>query len=183
MLSELEFARVLDIIAQGRHAERNRMALMLSFLGGLRACEIAALTVGTVIGARGDPKDQIHLLPRMTKGNRGRTIVVSGRLREEIANYVASLRDRRPENPFLRSQKSGRGFSPNTLVQLFGRIYSKAGIEASSHSGRRSFISTLAAKGVSVRVLQTLAGHASIATTQRYIDVNDHMLRSAVEML
>ncbi|MDI1344853.1 MAG: site-specific integrase [Pseudolabrys sp.] len=53
---------------------------------------------------------------------------------------------------------------------------------ASSHSGRRTFISNLASKSVSVRVLAVLAGHASISTTQRYIDVNDTQLRNAVEL-
>ncbi|MDP4300215.1 tyrosine-type recombinase/integrase, partial [Leptothrix discophora] len=53
---------------------------------------------------------------------------------------------------------------------------------ATSHSGRRTFITNLAAQGVSVRVLAALAGHRSIQTTQRYIDVNDNMLRRAVEL-
>ena len=41
----------------------------------------------------------------------------------------------------------------------------------------------LAAKGVSVRVLAEMAGHASIQTTQRYIDVNDDMMRNACELI
>lgn len=54
---------------------------------------------------------------------------------------------------------------------------------ASSHSGRRSFITNLAAKGVGVRVLMALAGHRNISTTQAYIDVNDELQRAAVELL
>ena len=69
------------------------------------------------------------------------------------------------------------------MCHLFREIYKEAGIRgASSHSGRRTFITNLAAKGISVRVLAALAGHASISTTQRYIDVNDHQLRAAVEL-
>ena len=61
-------------------------------------------------------------------------------------------------------------------------IYRRAGIEgATSHSGRRSFITTLASKGIGVRVLASLAGRRSVATTQAYIDVNDEMKRAAVE--
>jgi integrase/recombinase XerD len=48
---------------------------------------------------------------------------------------------------------------------------------------RRSFITNLASKGIGVRVLAALAGHRSIAVTQRYIDVNDDMLRNSVEMV
>ena len=54
---------------------------------------------------------------------------------------------------------------------------------ASSHSGRRGFITNLADKGIHVRVLMALAGHQSIATTQRYIDLNPKMIRTAVEMI
>jgi integrase/recombinase XerD len=56
-------------------------------------------------------------------------------------------------------------------------------VGASSHSGRRTFITTLANKGVGVRVLAVLAGHSSITTTQAYIDVNDEIKRSAVELI
>jgi integrase/recombinase XerD len=70
------------------------------------------------------------------------------------------------------------------MCQHFFWLYKKAGIAgASSHSGRRQFISTLANKGISVRILASLAGHKSIAVTQKYIDVNDDMKRAAVELI
>ena len=49
--------------------------------------------------------------------------------------------------------------------------------------GVLSFITTLASKGIGVRVLMHLAGHRSISTTQAYIDVNDDMKRRAVELV
>jgi len=52
----------------------------------------------------------------------------------------------------------------------------------SSHSGRRKFITNLANKGISVRLLASLAGHRNISTTQCYIDVNDDMKCKAVEL-
>ena len=54
---------------------------------------------------------------------------------------------------------------------------------ASSHSGRRGFLTNLAEKGVSVRVMMALAGHANMATTQRYIDLRPGVLRNAVELV
>ena len=63
-------------------------------------------------------------------------------------------------------------------------LYKRAGVDGgSSHSGRRTFITTLANKGVSVRLLASLVRHQSISTTQRYIDVNDEMKRNAVELV
>ena len=84
---------------------------------------------------------------------------------------------------FFYTQKR-TGFTANTLAQHFFWLYKKAGLNgASSHSGRRTFITTLAAKGVSVRVLAALAGHVRIYNTQSYIDVNDDMKRQAVALI
>jgi len=70
------------------------------------------------------------------------------------------------------------------LGERRGAYFKAAGFpRASSHSGRRTFITELAAKGVSVRELAELAGHQSIQTTQRYIDVNPQQMSQAVELL
>ena len=69
------------------------------------------------------------------------------------------------------------------MAQHFHDLFKRVGIAgASSHSMRRSFITNLANKGIGVRVLASLAGHRSIAVTQKYIDVNDDMMRNAVEL-
>ena len=79
----------------------------------------------------------------------------------------------------FNTQKSKR-FNTNALTQLVKRLYQRVGIVgASSHSGRRTFITKLATSGVSVRVIAEAVGHSSIATTQRYIDVNDEQMRRA----
>ena len=54
---------------------------------------------------------------------------------------------------------------------------------ATSHSGRRTLLTELSSKGVGVRVLAEMAGHASIQTTQRYIDVSDEQMRCAAELI
>ena len=51
-----------------------------------------------------------------------------------------------------------------------------------SHSGKRTWLTELSSKGVGVRVLAEMAGHASIQTTQRCIDVNDEQMRRAADM-
>ena len=53
---------------------------------------------------------------------------------------------------------------------------------ATSHSGRRTWLTELSSKGVGVRVLAEMAGHVSIQTAQRYIDVNDEQMRRAADM-
>lgn len=126
---------------------------------------------------------EIRLEAEQTKGSAGRVVFVGEKLRRELAAYVKQLPKAKGDVPLFRSQKRG-GFLANTLCQTLNRIYASAGLEgATSHSGRRTFITTLASKGVGVRVLASLAGHRSISTTQRYIDVNDDMMRAAVDLL
>jgi integrase/recombinase XerD len=75
-------------------------------------------------------------------------------------------------------------FSPNTLSQLMRGFYDQAGLDGgSSHSGRRWFITRLAHAGISPKTIMMLASHRHFSTTQRYIDVNDEMMRAAVEVL
>ena len=183
VLTEQEIKRVLAVVSAQRHAERNRMAVILSLLAGMRAGEIAALTFASVADHDGGVKDTIRLSPDMTKGHKSRDVVVSNRLQKELDRFIASQNGWKPDWPLIRSQKYTRAFSANTMVQLLNQIYRDAGVDgASSHSGRRSFITKLASKGVSARVLQQLAGHSSLATTQRYIDVTEKMLKEAVEL-
>jgi len=74
--------------------------------------------------------------------------------------------------------------SPNTLRQLMNRLYTAAGLDgATSHSGRRWFITKLANSGVGTKAIMALTGHKHMTTTQRYIDVREDMKRAAVEFL
>ncbi|CCG42845.1 tyrosine-type recombinase/integrase [Magnetospirillum molischianum] len=183
VLSEAELKRVIALVASQRHAARNRMAVMLSFYAGMRVGEIAALTIGDVLDGEGRIRDQIILRAETTKRAEARAVFVNGKLRREFERYLSVFPTRDRNSPFLMTQKD-TAFSPNTLCQLFGRIYKDAGIDgASSHSGRRWFITRLAHSGVSPKVIMTLAGHRNLSTTQRYIEVNDHMMRAAVEGL
>ena len=69
-------------------------------------------------------------------------------------------------------------------MNLFQTLYKAAAITgASSHSGRRQFVTELAGKGVNARVVQALARHKHLNTTMRYIDLNENKMRAAVELV
>ena len=157
--------------------------LLLTHWAAMRIGEVAALRVGDVLGKDGSVKSEIRLDAARTKGKHARTVYVSDRLRKELAAYVKQLPSAvQHDAPLFPTQKR-TAFSANSLCQLVNLVYARAGMEgATSHSGRRSLITSLASKGVGVRVLAALAGHRSIATTQRYIDVNDDLLKRAVEL-
>ena len=70
------------------------------------------------------------------------------------------------------------------MINLFQKLYEEAGIAgASSHSGRRQFVTELADKGINARVIQALARHKHLNTTIRYIDINENKMRSAIDLL
>jgi integrase/recombinase XerD len=122
---------------------------------------------------------------RRNQRSRSAKCAVSPRLRKEIAAYVAAVLPKNSNAALFYTQKCPeRGFTANTLTQFFLTLYARVGIEgASSHSGRRSFATALAAKGTGIRVLMRLMGHRNIAVTATYIDANDDMLRNAVALL
>lgn len=183
-LSEKELKIVLGTVAQRRHAARNRAMILLSHLSGMRVGEIAALRIGDVVANDGTINEQINLRADQTKGDKGRVVMISERLRKELSTYVATLKYRDVERPFFYTQRTRSGFSANSLCQQFGMFYREAGLNgATSHSGRRTFITTLANRGIGVRVLMALAGHKNMSTTQRYIDLNDEMMKVAVNLL
>jgi integrase/recombinase XerD len=166
-----------------RHSTRDTTIFYVSYYAGLRAKEIAALTVGDVYDEQGAVREQFVLDAVQTKGAKTRTVWINAKLRRQLELYRPCVRYQPAHQPLFASQKGG-AFSANTMTQLFLNIYHAAGFEnASSHSGRRTFITELASKGVSVRVLAELAGHSSIQTTQRYIDVNPQQMSAAVELL
>lgn len=184
VLDHADEKRCLGVISQGTFSVRNRAIFMTSLLAGLRACEIAGLKVGSVVGPDGNILGRVFLEADGTKGNEGRAVYISEKLKKELRRYVDTLPDPARDEPLFRSRKRGAAFGAHGIVNLLGRIYTEAGCPgATSHSGRRTFITRLANKGVAARTLQGLAGHKSLTTTQRYIDLNEDLMSAAVELL
>ena len=182
-ITERELKAVLAICATRRYAKRDRLAVLLGHWAGLRAKEIAALKRNHVITSNGEVRTSFLLTAEETKGSKARRVFISTHLQREIASYLKQNQFRHC-NPYLLQSQKGMAFSANTMCQLLAHIYKESNIEGgSSHSGRRTFITRLAAKGVSVKVLAELAAHSSISTTQRYIDVNEEQIRNALELI
>lgn len=185
LLTPAELKRLYAVIDAHRYSTRNRTMFALSFYAGLRACEIASLRVADAFDGNAGARDTIYLAAAQTKGDEANTVLVNQRLRRALSAYAAQNPQHisNPHSPLFVSAKRG-AFSAQTTVNLFARFYALAGIKgASSHSGRRQFLTALADQGVNVRVIQALARHKNISTTQRYIDYNESKLRAAVELV
>ena len=196
VLDERDMRKVLLYCTAHKHAARNKAMLLMTHLSGMRVGEVAALRIVDVLHADGSVRSEVRLSAAQTKGSHARTVLIPKRLQVVINDYVkhyigdelkrASLLETQfaAYALFPTQQNRQRGFTANTLCQLFHHLYKSAGVVgASSHSGRRSYITGLADKGVGVRVLMELAGHRSAAVTMRYIDASPSVLRAAVELV
>jgi len=185
VLTQQEIRRVLDYVATRAHAERNRAMFLTMLYAMLRVKECAALRYADVLDAEGKIKTEIYLTAEQTKGRKGGTVFVSDKLRKELQAYVRAVPPKTITDKLFYSQKRPtEGWNSNTLCQFFHYLFNRAGIAgASSHSGRRSFITNLANKGVGVRVIMGLSGHRALSSVQCYIDCNDDMKRKAINLL
>ena len=109
----------------------------------------------------------------------------SKRLAEQLKKFGKQYKShvKHTDAPLIFSVKGG-GFNAQTIINLFYKLYEEAGITgASSHSGRRQFVTELADKGINARVIQAFARHKHLNTTMRYIDINENKMRIAIELI
>ncbi len=188
-LGETEVDRLLAA-AENRGASpelrlRNHCLMQVLYATGLRVTELVALPVAAV---RGDPR---MILVR-GKGGRERMVPLSPPAREALAGWLeardaaedAAHMSGHPRSPFLFPARGRRGhMSREAFFLLVKSLAADAGLDPaaiSPHSLRHAFATHLLANGADLRVIQTLLGHASIATTEIYTHVLDARLRELV---
>jgi integrase/recombinase XerD len=183
VLTKDEIKRVMRIADIGNNGLRDRVALSLSILAGMRIGEIAALKISDVRGIDGRAVEVINLSKHQTKGNRSRRVFISDELRKILNQYLAKISQLDDSKAFIRSSRTMGHFSNISLSLRFKAIYAAAGIRTSSHSGRRTFATRLNAAGIGMATIQQAMGHANIATTAGYCWVSDEQLANAVNVI
>ncbi len=116
-------------------------------------------------------------------------------LNKQLRQHLVKLLEQEQQRPrfgsemgfVITTERSDRT-SAQAIVNMFKRWYDDLGLlGCSSHSGRRTFITNAAKKistvGGSLRDVQALAGHSSLAVTQRYIDGDSEARRKIVDLL
>lgn len=178
VLNESEFKRLLIVARSGQFALRNVALLYCSFGLGLRAKEIASLKIFDVTTANYELLDEICLQRAMTKGEKQRyAYLTHKKVCDALEEHIASIQHQERHKPLFQTQRKTR-FTPNALQKWFKSLYDKAGIVgASSHSGRRTFITRLIEQGADIKAVSRLAGHASIVTTSIYVEDNPDRLK------
>jgi len=170
--------------AREDEAAASRLACMIELIyaSGLRISELTALTQASVA------RDPAYLIVR-GKGGKERLAPLNGAARLAIKAYLevrpAFLPSGDKDNPWLFPSRGRSGrLTPRRFAQLLDEAARAAGVDAqkvSPHVLRHAFATHLVEGGADLRVVQTLLGHADIATTQIYTHVAQDRLREIVE--
>lgn len=155
-----------EIEAESDDARAVRMLAMLELLygSGLRATELVSLPMSAV------PRDA-PFLTVTGKGGQARMVPVSARARQALGRWLP-LRGSSTRFLFPSGE---RHITRVRLFQMLKELAARAGIspeKISPHVLRHAFATHLLEGGADLRVLQTLLGHADIATTQIYTHVD-----------
>lgn len=186
VLTAADVRRVLNHVARHRNAKRDQTIVLLSFKAGLRACEIAGLDWSMVLQPNGKLNDQVAIAAHIAKNGSDRRVPMHPELKAAL-RALHMEEGQTLSGPVIRSAR-GTHMTPRSIVNWFAGVYAQLGLSGcSSHSGRRTFITStarlLAKIGGSLRDVQELAGHRALTTTERYIEGDRDAQRRLVRML
>jgi len=157
---------------------RDRAVLELLFSTGLRVSELVKLNIDSINLDKGE-------FSIRGKGQKDRPVYVSDSAKEAIHNYLKQRKDSY-EALFVQASKRKNEedvtisrLTTRTIQRIVERYRTKAGItkQVTPHTLRHSFATDLLGNGADLRSVQSLLGHANIATTQIYTHVTDPQLK------
>jgi integrase/recombinase XerD len=188
-LSEEDAACLIDDGPKpGPWQARDRAILELLYGTGVRASEACRLDLTDVALLEG------LLLVREGKGRKDRVVPFGERVRAALLAYLRE--ERRPQRmsrfakrtsqpsygPLFPSRRGGR-LTRDGLSQILGRAKKRAGlaVPASAHCLRHSYATHLLRRGADVVSLKALLGHARLASTEVYLDLDVSDLKRMIE--
>ncbi len=188
-LSEDEVDRLLGAARdQGRHDDRLRNTCLMELLyaTGMRVSELVTLPV---VAARGDPR----MLLIRGKGGKERMVPLSPPARDALAVWLkrwgeiedmGRVEKGKAVSTFLFPSRGKAGhLTRHRFYVLIKELAVAAGVSSGKvtpHTLRHAFATHLLARGADLRAIQTLLGHADVATTEIYTHVLDERLKELV---
>jgi integrase/recombinase XerD len=104
------------------------------------------------------------LVKHQTKGNRSRRVFLGDNLRRILTSFLSNSRNSDDGAPLIASSRTGKHMCTVTLSTRLKAIYRAAGIDTSSHVGRRTSATRENELGIGMATIQQLMGHSSIQT-------------------
>ena len=192
-LTQDEQKQLVRTVKETKGAERDYVIIELLLNTGLRASELCAVNVGDVRN-----KSRLYVQPKAMKNGRGRFVPLNVRIQDILRKWIAHKMAVRHESiediaPSFVS-KGGRRITRQDLTQaIIEKWMMRAGLTTtkdgnvmalySSHSLRHTCFKRMRERGVSLEVIQKIAGHKSLASTGIYTEATEQEVDEAVQML
>lgn len=189
VLSREDVARLLDACAED---PRMRCLLELLYGAGLRATELVSLKLGQLPRRKGNRWSTRDIIVR-GKGGKDRLCPLGRPALAALSDWLAVREDHLPEGslargraePFLFPSRGKAGhLTRRRLGQMLEALAEAAGLRSDRvhpHALRHAYATHLLMGGADLRSVQTLLGHADIATTQIYTHVLTDELAELLE--
>lgn len=178
ILSTEEINRLFEI---GLKCDRDRALFSICFFTGCRIAESCSLLTDDVYGASSAVRTRLTFRKSNTKGKlKTRSIPV----RPELIDLLTLHRPQAGKK-FLFPGRHGRGhIHPDSAATILREAFEQLGIEgASTHSFRRTALTTLSNAGVPLRVIQEVSGHETLTALQKYLEVSEQQVEDAIAHL
>jgi len=170
-----EAARMLELPPEDVRGLRDRAAMELLYGAGLRVSELIALDRGDL-----DP-DGGEVRVRAGKGGKERRCPMGPAARDAVLAYMAAAPHPQGDAAPLLLGPSGRRLSVRTVRRAVHAWAARVFRDASPHTLRHSFATHLLEGGMDLRLIQTLLGHESLATTQKYTHLSVDQIQRIYE--
>jgi integrase/recombinase XerC len=157
---------------------RDRAILEFLYGSGLRVSELVGLNLA-------DVRTDLEVLRVWGKGRKERIVPFGNKARQALEQYLDKRKERMEGGPPVRGGKgseeqalflnrSGGRLTARSVARRLDTYVRRLGLprEVSPHALRHSFATHLLDSGADLRVIQELLGHASLATTQKYIHLS-----------
>jgi integrase/recombinase XerD len=171
VLGQKEVERLLLAAAK----QRDRCLLMTAYATGLRVSELVRLKVGAI------DSERMMVRVEQGKGRKDRYTILSPRLLTELRSYWKEHR-----SPiYLFPNRKGGPISIDYAQRIYNLAKQTAGLQKGKgiHTLRHCFATHLLEAGVDLRTIQTLLGHNSMASTERYLQIRQHRITTTVNPL
>ncbi len=176
ILSADELSRLFTV---GLKSARSRALFGVCLYTGTRIAEACSLHTKDVYAIDGSVRPRVTIRKGTTKGKiETRSVPVNPDLRALLSDYSSS-------KVYLFPGRHGLGhIHPDSADKILRAAFIELGIEgASTHSFRRTSLTQMHRAGVPLKVIQKISGHKTLSALQKYLEVLDEDLESAVSKL
>ncbi len=174
-------AEIQLLFSEGLLSRRDRALFGICLYTAARINEACTLRRVDAYDKRDQVRPELIIRKGNTKGKLAtRCIPISEDLRALLAEYTPPRTQK-----YLFPGRWGKGhINPMSASRILREAFSRIGIEgASTHSLRRTALTTMNNDGIPLRIIQAVSGHRSLEVLEEYLAVSDDQVRGAIASL